>query len=89
MHISNKPNFVAESVDCTYDANICKNQGRAFELSIITSRTPAMLIQNITTTIRAIVITILWIKSDVLAARKPPIVQYVTITTALITIATK
>ena len=38
-------------------------------------------------TSRAIVITILWIKSVVLAARNPPIVVYPTITMALIIIA--
>ena len=50
---------------------------------------PAVTVPNPKITIRAIVITILCIKSEVLAARKPPSVVYKTITTALITIAVK
>ena len=72
-----------------YEWNISRNPGRFFALSITGSNPPAWITPYERTITSAIVIITLWIKSEVLAARNPPNVVYMTITAALITMAVK
>ena len=67
--------------------NISRYPGSALALSSTAPIPPACTIPNITTTASANVIIILCTRSDVLAARNPPIAQYATIIAALIIIA--